>query len=439
MHGAEPVPCLVQAAGADFGQTHGLGGQAPANGMVGVAFAALTGAFGLNLALGQFFTPLTQEFGWGLGALSGAVAVNMLVWGLMQPVMGRLIDAFGPRAIMTASAALMGVSFALLATVQEIWQFVLLAGVVAAIGFAGCSSMPSSVLVARWHVRGRPQALARSSMGINAGQLLLLPLAGVLIAGPGWRAAFLALGAVMLLLITPAIWFGARDTPADVGQEPDGGAATSAMAAPAASARLGQALTDREFWLTSLSFACCGYSLYMFTTHMPKFAVELGSSKSAGGWLMALAAVCSAVSMWATGQWAARRWGKRRPLVGLHLLRAVAFVFLALADGMPMLIAGVVLFGLSSFPVIPLTTGLIADRFGAGAMGGILGSAWLLHQLAAGAGVLFGGLLHQTGSYAASFASGVVVLLIATVLAAWIREGGTVVPTKEPATAGAAA
>ncbi|QBI55461.1 MFS transporter [Streptomonospora litoralis] len=399
--------------------------------IVAVAFASLTGAFGLNLAYGQFFAPLTRQFGWGLDVLSGTVAVNMIVWGLMQPVMGRLIDVFGPRTVMTANAALMGVSFVLLAGVQQVWQFVLLAGVAAAIGFAGCSSMPASVLVARWHVRGRPQALARSSMGINAGQLLLLPLAGVLIAGPGWRAAFPVLGAVMLALVAPVIWFGSRDHPADVGQRPDG--APAAAAPPAAGARMGQALADGQFWLTSLSFAGCGYSLYMFTTHMPKFAVELGGSASVGGWLMALVAVCSAASMWASGQWAARRWGKRRPLIALHLVRAAGFAVLALADSIPLLVLGVVLFGVSSFPVIPLTTGVIADRFGAGAMGGILGSAWLLHQLAAGAGVFLGGLLRQaTDSYAASFASGAVVLLVAAVLAATIREGRAADPAEAP-------
>jgi len=383
-----------------------------------VAFVSLTGAFGLNLAIGQFIEPLMGHFGWSLAATSGTVAVSTLMWGLAQPVMGRLIDRSGPRAVMTVSAALMGLAYVLLATITDFWQFVVLFGIIVAIGFAGCSSMPASVLVARWHVRGRPQALAISSMGINAGQLLLLPLAGVLISVLGWQTAFALLGCVMLAVVVPVIWFGARNNPGDVGLE-----AEEPSVQAVAATGLSHALKDRQFWLISLSFAGCGYSLYMFTTHMPKLAVELGLGASAGGWLMALVAVCSAASMWATGQWAAKRWGKRRPLLVLHVVRIVGFVLLKFAGNWQSLTLGVVLFGLSSFPVIPLTTGLIADRFGGTAMGGILGSTWLIHQVFAALGVLVGGVLHDaTGDYSASFASGAAVLLVSTVLTWLIRE-----------------
>lgn len=389
-----------------------------------VAFISLTGAFGLNLAIGQFIPPLMGHFGWSLAATSGTVAASTLMWGLAQPVMGWLIDRSGPRTVMTASAALMGLAYLLLAAITEFWQFVLLFGIIVAIGFAGCSSMPASVLVTRWHVRRRPQALAISSMGINAGQLLLLPLAGVLISTFGWQTAFAILGCVMLAIVVPVIWFGARNGPGDVGLE------TEKTPVPTlAATSLHQALKDPQFWLIGLSFAGCGYSLYMFTTHMPKLAVELGLGTSAAGWLMALVAVCSAASMWATGRWAAKRWGKRRPLLALHLVRIVSFLVLAFAGTGQLLTVAVVLFGLSSFPVIPLTTGLIADRFGGTAMGGILGSTWLIHQLFAALGVLVGGVLHDaTGSYGISFLSGAAVLLVSTVLTWLIREQRVAAP-----------
>lgn len=383
-----------------------------------VAFISLAGAFGLNLAIGQFIGPLMGDFGWSLAATSGIVAISTLVWGLAQPAMGRAIDRAGPRTVMTASVAAMGLSYLLLAGITEFWQFALLFGVAVAISFAGCSSMPASVLVARWHVRRRPQALAISSMGINAGQLLLLPLAGLLIASIGWRGAFLTLGIVMLAVVTPVVWFGSRNSPSDVGLTVDDNPAQWRAAAD-----LREALKSRQFWLISLGFAGCGYTLYMFTAHIPKLAVDLGAGKAAGGELMAIVAVCSAVSMWVTGQWAAKRWGKRLPLLALHLVRIASFVLLAVASNLPTLVVAVALFGLSSFPVIPLTTGLIVDRFGGSAMGGILGSAWLIHQCFAAIGVLAGGLLREaTGSYVASFASGITVLIVSVVLTLLIQE-----------------
>ncbi|SUF08983.1 Uncharacterised protein [Rhodococcus gordoniae] len=102
---------------------------------------------------------------------------------------------------------------------------------------------------------------------------------------------------------------------------------------------------------------------------------------------------------------------------------------LAFAGTGQLLTVAVVLFGLSSFPVIPLTTGLIADRFGGTAMGGILGSTWLIHQLFAALGVLMGGVPHDaTGSYGISFLSGAAVLLVSTVLTWLIREQRVAAP-----------
>lgn len=73
-----------------------------------IAFLTLMGAFGLNLTAGQFFAPLHEAFGWSLTTLSLAVSLNMITWGVLQPVMGKLIDRFGPKPVIASSAGLMG-------------------------------------------------------------------------------------------------------------------------------------------------------------------------------------------------------------------------------------------------------------------------------------------------------------------------------------------
>jgi MFS family permease len=399
--------------------------------MVVVAFLSLAGAFGLNLSAGQFFAPLQDRYGWSLSALSAAVAVNMLVWGLLQPVAGRLIDRYGPRVVMSLSAALMGVAYIALAGVTHYWQFLLLFGGLTAVGFAGCSSMATSVLISRWYVAGRTRALLAATMGINAAQLLLLPLTGSLIDLGGYRQAFVVLGVVMLVLIVPAITVFTRDAPAKVGQFPDGAGAGSPSAP--AGLPLSAALRDREFWLTTLSFGTCGYSLYLIITHLPKFAVELGGSAGTGGRLMAVVAAGSAASMLLLARFAGR-WSRARVLLVLHLIRAAAFVGLATAGSVSHLYLWAAVFGVSSFPVIPQATAIIATRFGAGAMGGILGSTWLVHQLFAAAGVFGGGLLRgATGHYSAAFLSGAVALLVGAALTLALQEGRPL-PAVAPAT-----
>ncbi len=128
--------------------------------IVMVTFITLMGAFGLNLTAGQFFAPLNDTYGWDLTILSVAVSLNMITWGIFQPVMGKLIDRFGPKSVITGSVALMGCAFILSATITQLWQFFLYYGVLTAIGFAGCGSMANSVLVSRWYVNNRAKMLS---------------------------------------------------------------------------------------------------------------------------------------------------------------------------------------------------------------------------------------------------------------------------------------
>jgi len=395
--------------------------------IVTVAFITLMGAFGLNLSGGQFFAPLSQEFGWGLATLSSAAALNMMVWGIFQPIMGRLIDRVGPKPVIVASAALMGLAFLGGATLSTVWEFYLYYGILAAIGFAGCGSMANSVLVSRWYVRGRVKMLARSAMGMNIGQLLILPLTGWLIVASGSRGAFLTLGVLMLVVVVPLVLFVTHSSPAHLGQAPDGDELSTFT--PPKSASLGEAVRDGDFWAATIGFVTCGYSLYLVVMHLPRFAVDLGASASTGGQVLGLAAAASAVSMWTCGQLAGRT-GKKKLLLALYVVRALSLAFLATASEIWHLYAFALIYGISSMPIIPLKTGLIGDLFGANAMGSILGTVWFLHQVLASLAVFLGGWLRvETGSYAAAFWSAAVLLLLGAVSTSLVRRaGGPVVP-----------
>lgn len=388
--------------------------------IVFVAFLTLMGAFGLNLTAGQFFSPLHAAYGWDLTTLSLAVSLNMLTWGLFQPVMGRFIDRFGPKPVIAGSAALMGIAFLLSSTITQIWQFYVYYGILTAIGFAGCGSMANSVLVSRWYVRKRAVMLARSSMGMNVGQLVLLPLTGLLIASADFRIAFLALGLIMLVIVVPAVLFGTKNHPQTVGQEPDGDA--SPTFSPPRNAPLSEAVRSREFWLASLAFVTCGYSLYMVTIHLPKFAVDLGGGLDLGGRLLGVVAAASAVSMWFTGQ-LSKTYRKKILLIWLYMIRAAACALLAISTHIWELYVFAILYGISSMPIIPLKTGLIGDRFGANALGSILGTTWLMHQIFAAMGVFLGGYLRTvTGNYHLSFWTSAILLTMGAFLMMALNE-----------------
>lgn len=385
-----------------------------------IAFVTLMGAFGLNLTAGQFFAPFNSEYGWSITTLSLAVSINMITWGMFQPVMGKLIDQFGPKRIIASSVGLMGISFLLTSTTTEIWQFFLYYGVLTAIGFAGCGSMANSVLVSRWYVKRRAPMLARSSMGMNIGQLLLLPLTGFLIVTTGYRWTFIVLGLIMLVIVLPLILFYVKDNPEDVGQMPDGEADSIFKAAKSASLR--EALQSRVFWLATLGFTSCAFSLYMVTIHLPNYAVDLGGSTGLGGQLLGIAAAASAVSMWLTGQWS-QKVGKRNLLIPLYGIRALAFVWLAASTSLWQLYVFAIIYGVASMPIIPLVTGIIGDKFGKNAMGSILGFTWFVHQAFAAMGVFIGGYLRNTtGEYTTGFWLAAGYLIVGVIFTIFLNE-----------------
>ncbi|MHA0858112.1 MFS transporter [Paenibacillus sp. CMAA1364] len=388
--------------------------------VVMVTFLTLMGAFGLNLTAGQFFAPLNEAYGWDLTILSLAVSLNMITWGIFQPVMGKLIDRFGPKTVIASSAALMGGAFILSATITQLWQFFLYYGVLTAIGFAGCGSMANSVLVSRWYVKQRAKMLSRSSMGMNIGQLILLPLTGALIASSSFRTAFVTLGLIMLVVVVPFVLIVVKNNPTDIDQMPDGDSLSSFAVAKSVS--LSEALKCHEFWVATLGFATCGFTLYLVTMHLPNFAVDLDGGKSLGGQLLGIAALASACSMWITGQ-LTRAMGKKNLLVILYIVRLLAFIWIAVSPGIWQLYIFAVVYGISSMPIIPLVTGIIGDKFGKNAMGSILGFSWFIHQVFAALGVFLGGYLRtMTGNYGLAFWLGAALLVFGVVLTTLIKE-----------------
>jgi MFS family permease len=171
--------------------------------MVAVTLLVMTAAFGLNFGAGVFLAPLTAERGWGVGVLSAAATLSTLVGALMTPVVGLLLDRIGPRRVVTGSIALLAGSYLLLAVSDQLWQFLLVYPLLGGTGFAGSATLANSVLIARWYCRARATMLGRTTLGITLGQVVVLPLAALLVGRFGTTIAYLVLGAVVLVAVVP--------------------------------------------------------------------------------------------------------------------------------------------------------------------------------------------------------------------------------------------
>ena len=170
--------------------------------------------------LSVFVVPMTETFGWSRGQFSGAVSLGALFGLIVSPVAGRLIDRYGSAVLLSASAAVVGLSAIGLSLTAPIWSFYLLYVPGRAV-FSSPLELGTSTAVSNWFIRRRPMALAL--MGIIQGiGLTIFPLiAQVLINGFGWRTAWLALGIFTISTgIIPVLLLMAR-RPEDMGLEPD--------------------------------------------------------------------------------------------------------------------------------------------------------------------------------------------------------------------------
>src|SRR5437667_707035 len=93
-------------------------------GWVIVVVTFVTMAIGVNArtAFSLFFPPIIGEFGWERGVTAGAFSFGFLVSGAVSPLIGRLMDRAGPRAVMELGVALMAGGLLLESLTTQAWH-----------------------------------------------------------------------------------------------------------------------------------------------------------------------------------------------------------------------------------------------------------------------------------------------------------------------------
>ncbi|MEU8133995.1 MFS transporter [Streptodolium elevatio] len=366
-------------------------------GSTAAGLTAMTVSFGLNFSAGVFFAPVAAEYGIGTSTLAITAAVSTVLTGLVQPLVGALLDRVGAKRVIVAALALLSGSYLALGAARETWQFVAAYVLLGGLGFAGASSLAVSTLIARDRGERAAPALARAAVGINLGQLIVPWAATVLFDAVGLRGTYAIVGAAGFAA-TLAL---AAVMPPDVRPERPG----------TAQPLLGRARVLAAFGLHSAT-------LYAMVLLLPKHAAELGWDRADAGRLVVVAAAAAAVSSATVPRLLAHRTPEQL-LVRLHLIRAVSLVLAAAASDAALLVVAALLFGVSSFTVVPLTMAVVTRGLDPARLGRSLAPAWLIHQAAAGLGLAVAAAGHAlTGDYRAYFALGVGLSLLAAALIA---------------------
>ncbi|WP_158284557.1 MFS transporter [Azospirillum sp. TSO35-2] len=187
--------------------------------VVGLAF----GASAISLfTFGVFVRPLELEFGWTRGELSLGVTTITCMSVLLSPLHGLVIDRFGVRRTLIPSILLFGLGVMTMSTLAgSIWQFYGMWALITLVGIITWPMSYSRALVA-WFDRQRGLAIGVGLAGVGLGTIILPVIAQSIIAAYGWRMAYIWLGGLVLVTTLPLIALRFRDTPAELGLQPDG-------------------------------------------------------------------------------------------------------------------------------------------------------------------------------------------------------------------------
>jgi sugar phosphate permease len=390
-----------------------------------VTFVVLLVAAGIRSTPGVLIVPLEQEFGWSRAAISAAIAINLVLYGLIGPFAAAVIDRFGVRRTLGAALLALATGVGLTAVMQQRWQLVLLWGIVVGTGTGFTAIVLGATLVNRWFTARRGLVLGVLSASTATGQLVFLPALAALATTYGWRVPVLVM-AGLALTIAPVVVLLIRDYPADVGLAPFGGTEHDAVRpsagvnpAHAALAGLRDGLRSRWFWLLAGTFFICGASTNgLVGTHLIPACMDHGIPMVAAAGLLAAMGVFDLVGTTASG-WLTDRWDSRKLLGWYYGLRGLSLFVLpvALAGPEPARWTFAVFYGLDWVATVPPTARLAADAFGKERVGIMFGWIVAAHQLgAAGAAWGAGTVRSELGGYEAAFV-GAGVLCIAAAAA----------------------
>jgi len=376
-----------------------------------------------TLTLAVFVHPLWEQMGWPRALVAGAASLGGVLAVVASPFVGWAVDRWGPRAVLTASMAVLGLSTGSLAWAVAPWAFYLAYGVGRVI-FASPVQIGASVAVANWftHRRGRAMAVLMGAHSLGMG---LFPLfAQLALSTHGLPYAWTRLGLLVwaTALLPPCLLVASR--PEAVGLALEGqahlqGGSEAPREEPAFSA--GEALRTPALWLLALAGGLMFLVHSGVNLHQAAFLRDRGLGALASASALTVTALATGLGSFLWG-WLVDRFPLRAVYGSVCLLIAgVAFLFLTV-DRPATAFLMVFLFGMGLGGMLVLPPVAYARYFGLRAQGRIRGVVEPFVTIGQAVGALFAGRVYDvSGSYAIAFVTFGAVALVAGALVALAR------------------
>lgn len=375
--------------------------------MIGAA-VVLTLCMGIRQSFGLFQAPILSDLPVTAAGFGLAIAVQNLVWGLVQPPLGILADRYGSRPVVIGGTMVYLLGLLVMMNAGGTWSLLFGAGLLIGSG-VGATAFGTLMGAVAAHV---PAARRSEALGLVAafgsfGTLAIAPLSQTLIDLFDWR---LAVGAMCLiaLVMLPFGWM--------LGPKPDLPAVAGAVRQSTREA-LREAFSTRGYLLLTLGFFACGFQLVFIVTHLPAFLATCGVSPMVAAQSIGVIGLCNVLGTYAMG-WLGGRYSKKNLLGGVYFFRTIViivYLVMPITPASTLLFAGTI--GFFWLGTVPLTSGIVAQMFGLRHMSTLYGIVFLSHQVGSFLGAWVGGIVYDlTGSYDALWAAIVAIGFTAAAL-----------------------
>jgi MFS family permease len=350
--------------------------------------------------------PLAAEFGWSYAQISLAASLRGLEAGLLAPLVGILVDRWGPRRLLIGGIIITCLGLMALSRTTSLAMFYG-AFVILALGISACSSTVLMTAVANWFRRriGLAMGIMICGYGFSG---LLVPVITRLIDSYGWRLAVAILAIGMLLVCLP-LAFVVRHRPEHYGYHPDGDgdnpgtSQSSAVQAETVELHIGtkQALKSRTFWHITLALICQAVIVSSAVTHVMPYLGSIGVTRARSGLIAMVIPLVSIAGRLGLG-WLGDRLDKRRTIAGGMAMIAGGLLCFALAasGSLWLMVPFLILFGIGYGGNNTLRASAIREFFGRSNFGAIHG--FMIGAMAVGGIVgppLAGWVFDRWGSY----------------------------------------
>ncbi|MFC1532162.1 MFS transporter [Thermodesulfobacteriota bacterium] len=367
------------------------------------------------------FKPIASELGFSRAATSGAPGIGMMIGSLLAPVVGIIVDRFGPRLTILAGLFTIVTGLTAMSMVDSLIGFYLVWGLILGLGLNLGLTVAIDKAMSNWFVRKIGLAVGAKFALISLVSAVLLPTISWLLSVIGWRMTCLVWAGIMFAGIPVILTFVKNRRPEHYGLLPDGDEPSSdadkgldsenkgdsqSPGSQTEEYSLRQVIRTRVYWIMCLAIFIQICIIIGFSTHCIPFLTEMRIDPVVAGGMMGMMLICSIPSRLIVGFFA-DHFGH----TGLSFLFVLPFLmlltglwsFLIYQSSFTIYLL-LILFGIAHGLPMPIFIVMVNRLFGRKAFGAILGTSMMITAPASLVSpILTGWIFDTTGSYAVAF------------------------------------